>query len=300
MVKIANLWFGYGRCVIISALILAIYADTINSEHDALSYKIIEENNSCKCVVFRLDDVKDEELNHIQLEIMNFFIFRDLHLSLGLIMDSIGNDSLILNKVTKGKKKGYFELALHGWDHIDYTTLSKDEQKKSLYKANEKMQMLFGKKSDIFIPPYNVFNNTTIDSMKEIGMRVLSSSLENEYKYDGGRSIFTVGKNRTIDPLIYHIPYTTDFKIFEGNSQVKVPIDQVISDIGIKIEKFGYAIVILHPQSFIKLNKSGTFEGNIDEAQIAHTDIEDLEYLINSILQEGILISSFKNITKLY
>lgn len=180
---------------------------------------------------------------------MNFFIFRGLHLSLGLIMNSIGNDNLILNKIIEGDKKGYFELALHGWDHIRYTTLSKDEQKKALYKANEKMQILFGKKTDIFMPPYNVFDNATIDSLKEIGMKVLSSSIENEYRFDGGRSIFTVGGNRTMETPIYHIPYTTDFKIFESNSQVKVPIDQVITDVGINIEKFGYAVVILHPQA---------------------------------------------------
>jgi hypothetical protein len=79
--------------------------------------------------------------------------------------------------------------------------------------------------------------------------------------------------------------------------QIKVPIDQVIADVSTKIEKFGYAIVILHPQSFIKLNKSGIFEGNVYEEKIAYADIKDLEYLIDSILQEGISISSFKYIT---
>jgi hypothetical protein len=87
--------------------------------------------------------------------------------------------------------------------------------------------------------------------MKEIGLRVLSSSIENEYKFDGGRSIFTIGENKTMNPLIYHITYTNDFKIFKDDSQITVSIDQVIADVGTKIEKFDYVIVILHPQSFI-------------------------------------------------
>lgn len=50
--------------------------------------------------------------------------------------------------------------------------------------ANEKMSNLFGKKSDLFFAPYNAFDNATIVSMKENGLRVISSSLENEYKFD--------------------------------------------------------------------------------------------------------------------
>ena len=36
-------------------------------------------------------------------------------------MNYVGNDSKIINKVREGDKKGLFELALHGWNHVDYT-----------------------------------------------------------------------------------------------------------------------------------------------------------------------------------
>jgi len=181
---------------------------------------------------------------------MNLFISRSESLSLGLIMNELGKDSKILNKISEGNKKGLFELALHGWDHINYTTLSQLEQKNSLFKANEKMRMLFGKRSDIFIPPYNKFDNATLNSMKDIGIKIESSSIPNENTFDQGNSILTFsGKkqdNRSSQE-VYHIPYTTDFKKFVGNAQIKVPIDEVAKGIWTNIDKFGYSVVIIHP-----------------------------------------------------
>lgn len=57
-------------------------------------------------------------------------------------MNSIGNDSLVLNKVMEGTEKGYCELTLHGYDYVRYTSLSKDEQTNSLRMANEKNERL--------------------------------------------------------------------------------------------------------------------------------------------------------------
>jgi peptidoglycan/xylan/chitin deacetylase (PgdA/CDA1 family) len=53
-------------------------------------------------------------------------------------MHNTGNDPSIVNRVSEGYKNGLFELALHGWDQINYTKLDKDEQRISLLNANEK------------------------------------------------------------------------------------------------------------------------------------------------------------------
>jgi peptidoglycan/xylan/chitin deacetylase (PgdA/CDA1 family) len=73
-----------------------------------------------------------------------------------------------------------FELALHGWEHSPYTQLSEKEQKLSLHKANEKMRLLFVNKSDIFIPPQNLYNNATLDSMNQLELKVFSSQTAEE------------------------------------------------------------------------------------------------------------------------
>src|SRR5215471_13865175 len=116
----------------------------------------------CHCVIFRMDDVQDNWLEAAQLSAMNLFITKNQSLTLGIIMNSIGNDSKILGQISLGREKGLFELALHGWDHIDYTKLSEQQQKASLALANEKMMRLFRNGSDIFITPYGTFNNDTL------------------------------------------------------------------------------------------------------------------------------------------
>ena len=234
---------------------------------------------------------------------MDLFPSKGAHLTLGLVMHSFGNDTRILNKITDGENKGLFELALHGWQHKNYVNLSQQEQKTSLYKANEKLQMIFGNRSDMFIPPSNKFNNATLAAIKELGIRILSSNLYEEYKFDQGNSIFTSNiKNDSgrIFQEIYHVPYTTAFKKFVGTAQIKLPVDEVARDINNKIDKFGYAVVLIHPQSFIKLDKSENYtddvKKDVNQAQIDEKDIKDLEYLIDHLTQKGIEISTFHNL----
>jgi hypothetical protein len=276
-----------GSAKVISLCALLIMAVLLNGIYPETQYfsKTSGEINSCKCVIFRLDDISEKFLGDVQIEIMNLFISRSESLSLGLIMNELGKDYKILNKISEG------------WDHINYTTLSQLEQKNSLFKANEKMRMLFGKRSDIFIPPYNKFDNATLNSMKDIGIKIESSSIPNENTFDQGNSILTFsGKkqdNRSSQE-VYHIPYTTDFKKFIGNAQIKVPIDEVAKGIWTNIDKFGYSVVIIHPQNFIKLDESGYFEGG--KAQIDKKQIKDLEYLIDLIDQKGVTICSFQKV----
>src|SRR5205085_264247 len=79
---------------------------------------------SCRCIVFRMDDIQDYWLNSVQVAVMNLFLSKNQSLSLGLIMHIAGNDSTIVDKVNEGFHKGLFELDLHGWDHINYTQLN--------------------------------------------------------------------------------------------------------------------------------------------------------------------------------
>ncbi len=157
-------------------LILTVSVKTMFPEILPVSNEAFGITNPCKCVIFRLDDIQDRYLDAVQIKIMDLFLSRGEHLTIGLVMHHFGNDTLILNKISEGHKKGLFELALHGWEHKNYSTLSEQEQKSSLYKANERMQMIFGKTSDIFIPPYNKFNNDTLNAIKELGIKIMSSS----------------------------------------------------------------------------------------------------------------------------
>lgn len=263
----------------------------------------IGKSTACGCVVFRLDDVKDEYLDPVTIRIMNLFLSKGEHLTLGLVMQSIGNDTRILNTISEGYKKGLFELALHGWEHKNYAQYNQQEQKHLLNKANERLRIIFGNRSDIFIPPYNNFNNETLMAMKELGIKILSSSIDEQDKFDQGHSIFNSSEkkqNTSKSHGIYFLPYTTDFKKFVGRSQVKVPVEEILKDIDSKLDKFGYAVVIIHPQSFIKLDKSDSFTEkvmeNTDNAELDKNDINDLVGLVKALQKKGITLSSFHEV----
>src|SRR5689334_10935893 len=124
----------------------------------------------CKCVVFRLDDVNSDFLTQVQINLMDQFISQNQSISLGLIMHRIDPTSPVVEKIKEGKQKGLFELDLHGWDHVDYSQLSKEEQLGTLQQASEKMNIIFGQHSQVFIPPYNKFNGDTIGVLQSVGV----------------------------------------------------------------------------------------------------------------------------------
>jgi len=253
----------------------------------------------CHCVIFRMDDVQDKWLETAQLAAMNLFITRNQSLTLGLIMNGIGNDSKILGQISLGREKGLFELALHGWDHIDYTRLNEQQQKASLALANEKMVRLFGNGSDIFITPYGTFNNNTLNAMSQLGIRILSAALFSEGSFDRNGTIFNLNNyntNTTHSSLysnsstIYHIPGMVFFKSDEHNKRaVKIPIKTILSDVNNSIRKFGYSVIVFHPQDFVSTDQNGqVVSSGLDVSQL-----KDLSQLIGEILSSGIKIISF-------
>jgi len=186
-------------------------------------------------------------------------------------------------------------LALHGWNHRDYTDLNQEEQKNSLYQANEKMQTLFGNTSDIFIPPEGEFNNDTLKAMNQSGLRILSSGIWAEENFDRKESIFNASNikdhyNETLSHQIYHLPATVSFKDYENAKWIKNSNENIINNATNNIDKYGYAIIVIHPQDFLKI-KDEKFVDILDLNQI-----NDLALLINSILSRNISITSFSKL----
>ena len=61
-----------------------------------------------------MDYVQDHFIDTAQLVTMNLFISKNQNHTLGLIMNNVGNDSLIRGQIAEGIHKGLFELGLHG------------------------------------------------------------------------------------------------------------------------------------------------------------------------------------------
>ncbi len=69
------------------------------------------------------------------------------------------------------------------------------------------------------------------------------------------------------------------------------PIEKTINNLTQKIEKYGYSVILFHPQDFMKLDKKGKVTETLDE-----NEIQDLSTLIDSIESKGIHITSFSKI----
>lgn len=287
----------------------------------AVENQKIGNNNTqspCNCVIFRMDDVQDNFIDEAQAAAMNLFILKNQPLTLGLIMNDIGNDVTISQHITKGIKQGLFELGLHGWDHVDYTKLSEEHQKDSLKKANNKMQGLYGNTSNIFITPYGKFNDETINAMSQLGIKILSAATFSESDFDNNNSVFNANNyNRNIrvtapdignqtdlqsvasivhtksttvtsaslsSAAVFHVPAMAVFKSNEANKKpVKIPINQILSDVNSNIKRYGYAVIVFHPQDFVKTDQNGKLTNHLDEKEL-----NDLSNLIDYLLSKEI------------
>ena len=204
-------------------------------------------------------------------------------------MNGTGDDSKIINKLKEGYKKGLFELALHGWNHENFSKLNEQNQQILLQNANKKMETIFGKASNIFIPPFDAFDNDTLDAMSKLGIPIFSSFKYFENNINNGHDIFVAdGKtynNNSINKTIYHIPGTIGYKEYLNNSWFKTPLSVINNTVFSNIEKYGYAVILLHPQDFMKVDEKGNISNVVDE-----NEISDLSFLINYMVSKNISI----------
>ena len=306
---------------------------TITAKYNSTSYTHHDKSTSCNCVVFRMDDLQDDWISTAQITGMNLFLSKHVPLSLAIIMNSIGNDSQVVDKIKEGLKKtpnALFELTLHGWDHVNYADLSEKEQTDTLKKANDKMLQLFGNKSNIFVTPYGPFNSDTIKAMNNAGIQILSSALVNEEQFDGNASIahangfsdllsrpqYTVNNNNintntnsisaaksTIlsysqsrkPGIVYHLPAMSLFyDDVSGKPPIKTPIEQILLETKNNIKEYGYSVIVFHPQDFVERDDQGKVIGN----GVNLSEVNDLSYLIDSLVQQKIPIVHFSTLVK--
>jgi peptidoglycan/xylan/chitin deacetylase (PgdA/CDA1 family) len=250
--------------------------------------------SNCNCVVFRLDDIQDYWISSAQLAVMNQFKLKNQSLTLGIIMNSIGNDSEIINNVKQGSDSGLFELAVHGWNHAYYTQLSQEEQKKSLIDSSTKMIRLFGKTSEIFIPPFDAFNDDTINAMKQADTKILAGngSSFNELKLSDNNTELQTSSSAAQSKDILYIPATISFKDYYGGEYLRNSLQDIFNNATQSVGAYGYAVIVIHPQDFMVIDANGNLTNVLDD-----NEINDLSRLIDMILSNNIYVKSFNEIT---
>lgn len=230
---------------------------------------------SCNCVAFRLDDIQDYWLEDTQIELINIFYERETPLTLGVLGKNFGNDEKLISEFNKMVLKNpSFEIANHGWEHEDFTELSESDQQLLLKNTNEKISSIFGESPHVFIPPFNNFNDDTIQSMKNNKMTHLSSSI-----VKGDNPPFLI---RNSD--FYRFPETATMGEYEIEQDkfVGVKSEIVFERIQKSIDDYGFAVVTMHPQEF------SMFQDGVNVNKLNVEQIDELKKLLNKIKKSGI------------
>jgi peptidoglycan/xylan/chitin deacetylase (PgdA/CDA1 family) len=164
-----------------------------------------------------------------------------------------------------------------------------EQQKTWLEDSNAKLQTMFGRASNAFLPPYAVYNTDTLIAMSQMGYKIISVETDSEpfpqFVADGSDVKDQYG--------IYHVPYSAKFFSYSTGVGVKVPVDKVLSDIDAGINKYGYTVVIMHPQDFKK------FVDGMPTTEVDQTQIDDLNHIIDTQIAKGRTITTFSKLVGL-
>lgn len=263
-----------------------IWKRKIQDQVEKNSGRTVGTDGSSPCVAFRLDDVQDLFLNDIQMAIIDMFVKENAKLTVGIICNAFGEDPTLLSHIknaTREKENSVIRVANHGWNHEDMTKLKKEEQIQLIRRSNQKIQSTLGIIPSVFIPPYNLLNSDTIAALRENNMSHVSSSL----KYDPLQS-------RPQNSIPYRVPMTvtTSYVLFNkfwygiANSKIMTKIHE-------SIEKYGYAIILIHPQQYVP-NKVSIYKPE----KARQKGLEKLRALIHNIRSIGLRIISIEELNQ--
>src|SRR5690349_18100451 len=90
--------------IIITTLFVSVFANVTLASSFAVDS--VDGTIPCNCVIFRLDDVADDNRAAPAMAVMDTFLSRNQDLSLGIIMNHFGNNSRLLGRVVEGYNRG--------------------------------------------------------------------------------------------------------------------------------------------------------------------------------------------------
>jgi len=127
-------------------------------------------------IVFRNDDIfLTKSVRSGQ--IYNFKKFKESHELLkgrihilSIIASEIDNYPEMKDYILANKKD--FRFGIHGWEHSDYSKMTKEQIKKELTMARDKIEDTFEVEVKWFFPPWNRVSESTRKACNEIGLRI--------------------------------------------------------------------------------------------------------------------------------
>jgi peptidoglycan/xylan/chitin deacetylase (PgdA/CDA1 family) len=260
------------------------------ADYSSQEFENIIPPNSCNCISFRFDDVQNGWLSYVQLEVIDKFKEKNIPLTIGIIGNLLDGYMATYVKQIANDDNPMIEISNHGWLHEDFSTLDKETQSQLMEKTNKRIFDFTGKSPKVFVPPFNVFNNDTLEAMKENNFTHFSSSVvKSEPPYT------------LVNSNLYNFPETSttgtvsSLGLFEGISHT-----ETLKDIQASQDLFGFSVVTLHPQDFSVI-QNGSYSNQVNTNQIRELDLlldeiqkSDLKIVFLSQINENV-VEPFKN-----
>jgi len=191
-------------------------------------------------IVIRVDDVQDYAFREAQFTILKVSADRHIPLSLSVIPKFFSSDLELVEAVTNAYLNGS-EVTAHGWLHENLTNFSLVEQEQKLLQAKAALNMTLGVETTILVPPLFEFNNDTLRAMEETGYDTISSNTALQK--------VGVGSNG-----IVNLPSTVDFSDYGNDTWRVKTLQQLDTEVDQSVLKYGYAMVVIHPQELLSGN----------------------------------------------
>jgi len=186
----------------------------------------------------------------------------------------------LVDVIKQGLYDSTLEIASHSWNNSPMKVYTKEQQDKVIKDTNEAIHQVFGIFPKVFIPPENVFDETTIDVLKANGFTHLSSS----FNYD--TPPFELENSE-----FYRFPKITETAKLDVESNVWINENRtkIFNDIKSSMSNHGYAVVMMHPPDF-SIYDRGIYKNEPDPKQISELgllidDIQNIGYSIVPISQ---------------
>lgn len=228
---------------------------------------------NCNCLAFRLDNVQDFWLNDVQNTLLDTLDKKDVPITISVIGKFIGDDPKVVDKIKeKLKDPSQARIANRGWEHIDHTSYDKEKQAASIRQTNEKISKVFGVSSAIFVPPYDTFNEGTLEAARQNKVVYFSANIAQE-------------KLEFRPDLLRHIPSTESFaNLVDDDPFLNGTIQQkALQKVRLSLTQYGFAVVSMQPSDFAV--KTDVFQNEVNADKLAL-----LEALIDDARASGINI----------
>jgi peptidoglycan/xylan/chitin deacetylase (PgdA/CDA1 family) len=194
------------------------------------------EDSEPPVLVIRVDDIQDYGFREAQLFLLDESITNQVPLSLAVIAGMFGEDREIVQKVGLAVNSGS-EVTVHGWEHEDLANLSVQEQADVLYQSKSSLKEILGIDVNILVPPMFNCNANTIAAMHLEGYSIISTIAD--YNEPGLMS------------GVINLPATIELSDYSNGIWTMKKLDAVKTEITKSVQKYGFAVIVTHPQEFM-------------------------------------------------